>query len=69
MELRTRTNLSKEAYPEVGKQVETCIETEFGHECTRRKDEGVEVSRPSMRCLCPETRRRFALRSEGCRGR
>ena len=69
MELHTQTNLSKVAFPEVEKQEETCIETESGRECTRRMDEGVEVSSPSMRFLCPETRRRFALRPEGCRGR
>jgi hypothetical protein len=72
MELHTRTILSKGAFPGVGKQEETCIETGSGRECTRRKDEGVEVSRcPSMRCLCLErkTRRHFALRLEGCQGR
>jgi hypothetical protein len=67
--MHTRTNLSKGAFPEVEKQEETCIETEFGRECTKRMDEGVEVSCPSMRFLCPETRRRFALQPEGCRGR
>lgn len=50
MELHTQTNLSKEAFLGAGKQEETCIETESGRECTRRKDEGVEASR--LRCLC-----------------
>jgi hypothetical protein len=54
MELHTQTNLSKEAFLGAEKQEETCIETESGPECTRQKDEGVEASRPRMRCLCME---------------
>ena len=71
MELHTQTNLSKEAFLGAGKQGETCIETESGRECTRRKYEGVEASRPRMRCLCleRETRLHFALLSKGHRGR
>lgn len=70
MKLHTQTNPSKEAFPEAGKQEGTCIETESVRECTRRKDEGVEASRPRMRCLCleRETRQHFALLLEGPRG-
>lgn len=54
VELHTQTNLSREAFLGAGKQEVTCIKTESGLECTRRKDEGVEASRPRMRCLCLE---------------
>lgn len=71
MESHTRTNLSKGAFPEAGKQAETCIETESGPECTRRKDEWVQVSRLGKvhLWLQRETGPRFALQLQGYWGR